>query len=306
MVGFVSVPGALGLIIAAIVFHIAWKQTKNIVGSILWLVGSFLTVYILAAFVIFPFLFEGSRASAQSCYKAAGSDAKALAMCNTMTSGIVPSSSSNSSQQPSQNLQPQPQGQPTPAPQISREWKRDGLKILSANWNLLPGDWPSKSMGQLVGPGSLPVGVKARLFCTNCGVFINKSEERWSLVLTESTGIMDQVNLIVNGYFAREQKSGFNANPDGSESAGTGTWEGLCTGCYVDTIIIPPAPKWWEVSGVQYPYHFPAVSITAAGENFDACGWASSTQIIKCTDDDKPGSGRQTVDPADYPNLPHP
>ncbi|HAP37908.1 hypothetical protein A2574_00800 [Candidatus Shapirobacteria bacterium RIFOXYD1_FULL_38_32] len=236
--GFVSVPGAIGLLVAMLVFYVAWRETKNALGAVILLVVSFLTVYIISAFVVWPFLFGGSSASLKSCYESAGSDQASLAICQ----GI--------GQKPASQLQSappvvsQPQGlAPTQAPQVVRQFRKDGLSILSKAWNLFPGDWPSQLAGQLVGPAQIPVGVKASLVCTNCQLLTSKTDERWSLTLTDtSSGSgMVPVTLTVNGYFARESK-GFNANPSGSESVGTGSWEQICSTCYTDLIVPTATP----------------------------------------------------------------
>jgi len=235
--GFISIPGAIGLIVAAIVFYIAWRETKNVIGALILLIVSFLVVYLLAAFVIWPFLFGGSSASLSSCYKEAGSDQAALAICQNM--GQKPAGSSQQSS--SGPVVVVPQGsQPTVAPQVNRQFRKDALSILSKSWNLFPGDWPSELAGQLVGPAQIPVGVKVHLICTNCQLFTAKNDERWTLTLTDVGGLgMNPVALVVNGFFARESK-GFAANPSGSESVGTGSWDTLCPSCYTDVIVTPP------------------------------------------------------------------
>lgn len=189
---------------------------------------------------------------------------------------------------------------PTPVPQVIRTWNREALTKLSAGWNLLPGDWPSKTTGQLVSPASLPQGVKAGFVCNNCKFLTGKADERWTVTLIDTKGNSDQVSMEVNGFFARDSK-GFNANPAGSESSGTGSWEVLCpSGCFTDTVIVPtPTP-------VKYPFFFSAKTILVNGQKTDVCGWKDQSSLVLCNDSDQPGAESIVVDPNAYQNLPRP
>ena len=317
LAGMLSIQGILGLLIGALVFWLAWRETKNVVGAVILLGITTLVVYIFAAYVLWPFLFQGSHASAASCYQQAGNDQKALALCATTGQGFIPGSSTNNNSSGSSPVIVIPQAQPTQAPaQVVRQWAKDGLTRLSASWNLFPGNWPSGLAGQLVGPPNLPQGVKASFLCTNCQLLTGKGDERWSVTLTDTTGQMSPVTVMVNGYFARESK-GFNASPSGSESVGTGKWEDLCPSCYQDVVVatavpaVPPTPipaaGWWNNSGLAFPFHFKATTVDLGGGNKqDVCGWSSTNALILCDERDQPSGQSVSVSPQNFPNLPHP
>ena len=238
LTGMISLQGFLAIVIAAFIFYAAWRQTKNLLGAVIWLVVTFLTVYILTNFILWPFIFKGSQGSLQSCYANAGGDPNAKALCDTMSG--VKSLPVSQSQQQSQQQQPVVVVQPTltQVPMV-RSFQPTALSILIAQWPLRPGDWPSKMAGQLRGPADVPAGVKVVLKCVSCGA--SKPNEVWEMTLTDTLhqNVL-KVTVRVNGYFARESKGGFNANPDGSEMFGTGSWENVCPTCYTDVVVATP------------------------------------------------------------------
>lgn len=225
------VPGIVVIIVAGIIWAVAWKQTRNVVGTIVAIIAFFAVTYALAAYVIFPWVFKGSDAAIISCHESATNEQQ-KALCNSMlsadytliTSGnmvaqapaiIVPNDGANDQQ-------------------VVRTFKANALEILSQNWSLKP---PGES-SSMVGPANVPQGLMMFFECDN--PIAARKNEVWKVTISGNVPGLGQktIALETNGHFARD---GFDAKP-GTSIAGTGSWEQVCPGCYTD-VVVTPAPQ---------------------------------------------------------------
>jgi hypothetical protein len=285
-------PAIIPFIIMIIVFVVAFKNTGTLWGTILFLFGGGLTIFIIVSFFFWPFLFKGSENNLNSCYKSAGNNPVAIEICDGIGSGFKfesnkSSSSSNGSSTSTIVIIEDPDSEEEPE-EVVRTFKKDALKTLTANWNLKPSDWPSELPGQLVGPNDVPYPVKVFFSCENRGA--TKINEKWQMRLVWENSGVDSVTLEVNGFFAREDKGGFNADPNGSMTIGTGTWDEICPSCYTDKVVSTPTtsptqPAATPAIGTKSP--FPQTICGYWGYFFTNQGW----QVVPTTDG-KPDFGK--------------
>lgn len=233
----IALPGFFSLLISALAARWAWKNTQNVVGALSLFFGSWLVIYFTASFMLFPFLFKGAANSLTSCYKAAGTNAPSLSVCDTLAQGFVWNEGSAG---PQTTLPPIIYNHTTPEPenQVVRTFKANALEILTKNWNLSPPDWPRDIPGQLVGPADLPQGFSASFKCDN--PIATLKNEKWKVTISGDVPGLGRKTLVLeaNGYFATD-KDGFNAKSDTS-IIGTGSWEDVCPECYTDVVVTPP------------------------------------------------------------------
>lgn len=232
----IVVPGIVVLILAILIWWIAWKNTKNVLGTLIAIFAFFGATYVISAYVFFPWMYKGSDAAINSCVANATNE-KQKALCNKLlTSDYVIAATVQT-----------PLGgtiiindDPDPVITMVREFKSDALTILVKGWNSFPPDWPRNIPGQLVGPQDVPKGLIVTFSCDNA--IAGVGNERWVVtVMGDVPGIgQKSVEIEANGYFVRDT-SGFNAKP-GTSIIGTGTWEDACPTCYVDTPMPTPTP----------------------------------------------------------------
>ena len=223
----IAIPGFIGLAIGITLFVIAYKKTKNLIGALLLLLGSGITIYIIVSFLLWPFLFKGSANSVTSCYKAAGTNQAAIKVCDTVSRGFIPPTTPGE-QTPVVIVPPaDPDDQ-----QVVRTFKANALEILTLGWNLKP---PGAS-SNLVKPANVPQGLMVFFECDN--PIAARKNEIWKVTVSGNVPGLGQktITLETNGYFARD---GFDAKP-GTSVAGTGSWEQACSSCYTDVVVTPP------------------------------------------------------------------
>jgi len=223
----IALPGFLGLAIGLILFAIAYKKTEHLLGSLLLLGGAGLTVFIIVSYLLWPFLFKGSENSVTSCYKAAGTNIAAVSICDSISSGFVPPSTTPGEQTPVVVVPPtDPDDQ-----QVVRTFKANALEILILGWNLKP---PGTT--NLINPADVPQGIMLSFECDN--PIATRQNEVWKVTISGIVPGLGQKSLVIetNGYFARD---GFKAKP-GTSVVGTGTWEEVCPSCYTDVVVTPP------------------------------------------------------------------
>lgn len=233
----IALPGIIGLAIGGFIYWLAWKQTKSILGSLLWLLFSFVIIFVISSWVFWPFLFKGSENSLTNCYETAGTNSKQIAVCNAINNGFVVSASAQTQSQPIITVvEPVPEN----PKQFVRKFKENALELLTQGWNLTPPDWPSELQGQLVGPKDVPQDVELNFECNN--PVASLKNEKWNVTVSGVISGIGQrsVTLQTNGYFVRD-KDGFNAKP-GTTIVGTGTWDDTCPTCYVDKPVSTPTP----------------------------------------------------------------
>ncbi|NMA30052.1 MAG: hypothetical protein GX943_03300 [Candidatus Pacebacteria bacterium] len=234
----IALPGFIGLLIGGVFCFVAWKQTRNAVGAILWLLFAFATVFIISSYVIWPFLFKGSQNSLTNCYESAGSNSRQIAVCDSINNGFVVSASAQTQSQPIITVV-EPPVLENPI-FFNRMFKDNALELLTQGWNLNPPDWPRDIPGQLVGPKDVPQDVELNFECNN--PVASLKNEKWNVTVSGVISGIGQrsVTLQTNGYFVRD-KDGFNAKP-GTTIVGTGTWDDTCPTCYVDKPVSTPTP----------------------------------------------------------------
>lgn len=234
----IALPGIIGLAIGGFIYWLAWKQTKSVLGSLLWLLFSFVIIFVISSWVFWPFLFKGSENSLTNCYETAGTNSKQIAVCNAINNGFVVSASAQtqSQQTPIIVVEPVPEN----PKQFVRKFRENALELLTQGWNLTPPNWPSDMQSQLVGPEDIPAGLTISFSCQN-QISVLKNEI-WDINISGIVPGIGQksLNLKANGYFARDKK-GFDAK-NNTTIVGTGTWENACSQCYVDEEILQPTP----------------------------------------------------------------
>lgn len=236
----IIVPGVVVLVLAALVWKVAWKHTQNVVGTIIAIFAFFAVTYVLSAFLIFPWIFKGSDAAMLSCLENASNDQQKK-LCTSMLTADADYVISAQSivDKPTVGLSTIIVEEPE-EPVMVRIFEADALNLLTKGWNSHPPDWPRNIPGQLVGPKNVPQGLIISFQCDN--TIATLKNENWVVtVMGDVPGIGKKITTFqANGYFVRDT-SGFNAKPQTS-IIGTGNWEEACSECYVDKVVVQPTP----------------------------------------------------------------
>lgn len=265
LTGILLNPGVWVVILVIwLFFWLQLKKERGMLAAILIIIVSMVLVRWLAPEAVRAF--NGGVADSNDAWQ------ETCRQAGTCLNDITKFGSGLPESQPQQSGIPQNfvGGQPTavlptvqPTPVVVRTWNPNGLILMTDQWVTNPPNWPSTISGQMLGPGQVPKGIKLTFSSDNYkGVFNNPIAEIWTITVTDTSGNLNPVTLLANGYFVRDSKT-FNVQNSGVSISGAGTMEAYCPMCFTDTVLATPTPV---------PTTVPTVAPTVAGP-------ANGTQI---------------------------